>query len=77
MIPVRPVETRENLIAASIDSVPELQKKTPLKVDVAAKFVRSPVTALRMAASMRDPRLVVSYPLCRLAMLRGYLHGCA
>lgn len=58
-------------------NLPELQRKTPLHVDVAAKFMRSPVAALRMAATMKDPRLVVSYPLCRLAMLGGYLRGCA
>lgn len=56
-------------------NLPELQKKIPLQVNVADKFVRSPFSALRMAATMKDPRLILSYPLCRLAMLGGYLHN--
>jgi glycosyltransferase involved in cell wall biosynthesis len=58
-------------------NLPELQKKTPLRVDVVGKLVKSPLSALRMAASMGDPRLIVSYPLYRLAMLGGYLSGSA
>ncbi|MFA5715510.1 MAG: glycosyltransferase [Candidatus Paceibacterota bacterium] len=55
----------------------ELNRHLGWRGDVWGKVVRSPVAALRMAFSTGDPRLFVSYPLCRLAMLGGYLRGCA
>lgn len=53
----------------------ELQSKINLNTNVKTKFLRSPVAALRMAYATGDPKLILSYPLCRLAMLGGYLHG--
>ena len=55
----------------------ELNRRLGWRNDVWGKVVRSPVAALHMAFSTGDPRLVLSYPLCRLAMLWGYLYGCA
>ncbi len=56
-------------------NMPELQSKVNLNVNVFSKFLKSPTSALRMAIATGDPKLVLSYPLCRLAMLGGYLHA--
>lgn len=56
-------------------NMPELQSKVNLNVNVFSKFLKSPTSALRMALATGDPKLVLSYPLCRLAMLGGYLHA--
>lgn len=56
-------------------NMPELKSKVNLNVNLFSKFVKSPIAALRMAVSTGDPKLIVSYPLCRLAMLGGYLHA--
>lgn len=58
-------------------NLPELNKRLGWRNNVFSKCVKSPGAALRMAFSTGDPRLFVSYPLCRLAMLGGYLRGCA
>ncbi len=39
------------------------------------KFLVSPVAGLKMAKRMRDGRLVVAFPLVRLAWFLGYLRG--
>lgn len=40
-----------------------------------AKFVKSPVSSLKMALKMRDVRLLVAYPSVRFCWLMGYLKG--
>jgi glycosyltransferase involved in cell wall biosynthesis len=56
-------------------NMPELQSKVNLNVNLFSKFLKSPISALRMAMATGDPKLILSYPLCRLAMLGGYLHA--
>lgn len=40
-----------------------------------AKFVKSPVSSLKMALRMRDVRLLVAYPSVRFCWLMGYIKG--
>jgi glycosyltransferase involved in cell wall biosynthesis len=39
------------------------------------RFVKSPVSSLRMALKMHDSRLLLSYPIVRLFWLLGYIRG--
>lgn len=39
------------------------------------RFVKSPISSLRMALKMRDPRLMIVYPIIRLSWLLGYIRG--
>ena len=57
-------------------NLPELNKRLGWRNNVFSKCVKSPGAALHMAFATKDPKLILSYPLCRLAMLGGYLHGC-
>jgi glycosyltransferase involved in cell wall biosynthesis len=39
------------------------------------RFIKSPISSVKMALKMHDPRLIVSYPIIRLCWLLGYIHG--
>jgi glycosyltransferase involved in cell wall biosynthesis len=65
-------------------SLPELYEKMAVFSDVGSdvtwhyflkKSLLSPIASLKMAAKMRDSRLLFAYPVIRLAWALGYLKG--